>query len=994
MRFVCCRAFVMLMVAGMNGGAGWGQSEAEPIGGRGRIFLVDGGFSVGRLEANDQHRTLRWQTDAFLAPFDFSHHAIGYIALDASDDLPPPSGEFALDLRGGGRLFGQLIGISDDAVTLETAVGQRLQIERDAVLSLARAPTEFRRQRPTSLDDPGRRAPWVFEDDGQRLDLERLIAADPPATVVEGNYGVPAELLPDQNVSQWAEGVQRQLGSFVELEMGAAGLLEIDVRWEATPRLNLAFGLNHDHESFERAFRLEVWDGQLVLLRDLGETLSLTPVRAGSDLNTDREWRLLVEFDQSEGRVTIYDQSLNQLAELVAPAKQGDFGSGVRLRSDAGTQVTRLIATSGRGLMAGVTTPPRTTPAIVLSDGDVREGVEIHLDELDESFKVRDAENEWIISRDQVQRLIFANPRGLELGLVDGTNRGLYRAVTRDGWFVHGAWDGVQSGELRLKVSGVPEPVQIPLSRLESLSAVRPTQQLAEHDLDHDRKADALDGARREARLIAEEVNLRGRIVESEPRDQFGTLHWQPVGSENGAPLRGGVEARIDFQARSSPWTQNQESPQPGQAPQPGILGGALLQLFGGNPQANRGGRPVTRAAATVRRGVTASKGVMFLRSGDTVPGQVISIDEQGVRFKSSSSDVSLVAHQQIKSVILSGLDRPKQISATTRDRLLMVPRSRRDDPPTHLLCSRTGDFLRGRLVAMDEKFVTVEVRLETRRIARDRIAQIFWMHPEELLAESSETSYTANEQSSAVQPEPPSQDKLRVQARRMDGTRISFDYQSCRDGQILVGHNPVLGECQVDLRELDQLLLGMRGGRALEGSPLADWQPFHAPIPKAFLPRDGDGEGGTSGTESALVGKPAPAFELELLGGDKFRLEDHRGRVVVLDFWASWCGPCIQAMPLIEQVVAEFPAEKVQLIGVNLQEQPETITATLERMELELTVALDQYGAVAEQYGVTAIPQTVIVGANGNVARLYVGIHSSMADELRRAIGELLQKN
>ena len=63
----------------------------------------------------------------------------------------------------------------------------------------------------------------------------------------------------------------------------------------------------------------------------------------------------------------------------------------------------------------------------------------------------------------------------------------------------------------------------------------------------------------------------------------------------------------------------------------------------------------------------------------------------------------------------------------------------------------------------------------------------------------------------------------------------------------------------------------------------------------------------GNAGTESALVGKPAPDFELELIGGKKFHLSENKGKVIVLDFWATWCGPCIQAMPQIDRVTHEF---------------------------------------------------------------------------------------
>lgn len=146
-------------------------------------------------------------------------------------------------------------------------------------------------------------------------------------------------------------------------------------------------------------------------------------------------------------------------------------------------------------------------------------------------------------------------------------------------------------------------------------------------------------------------------------------------------------------------------------------------------------------------------------------------------------------------------------------------------------------------------------------------------------------------------------------------------------------------------------------------------------------------------GIDSPLVGKAAPDFQLELLGsgGKKFHLADQKGKVVVLDFWATWCGPCLQTMPLVDKVVHEFDGQDVRLIAVNLEEPPKTITATLERHKLNVTVALDQDGVAATKYQATAIPQTVIIDREGNVARLFVGGGPKLADQLRDALQSIV---
>jgi peroxiredoxin len=95
--------------------------------------------------------------------------------------------------------------------------------------------------------------------------------------------------------------------------------------------------------------------------------------------------------------------------------------------------------------------------------------------------------------------------------------------------------------------------------------------------------------------------------------------------------------------------------------------------------------------------------------------------------------------------------------------------------------------------------------------------------------------------------------------------------------------------------------------------------------------------------------------------------------------------------MPQVEQAVHSFPADKVQLVAVNLQEQPRQIEALLNRHQLDVTVVLDVDGVVAEKYQASAIPQTVIVDADGKIVRLYVGGGPDLGNQIKQAVQELL---
>jgi thiol-disulfide isomerase/thioredoxin len=193
-------------------------------------------------------------------------------------------------------------------------------------------------------------------------------------------------------------------------------------------------------------------------------------------------------------------------------------------------------------------------------------------------------------------------------------------------------------------------------------------------------------------------------------------------------------------------------------------------------------------------------------------------------------------------------------------------------------------------------------------------------------------------------------------------------------------------------LLEIDLLFFGTSVEHETAGLTFHPWKLHHAPDPK-FV-RDETGETGTQrafGLESPLVGLPAPDFQLNLLDGSRFHLAEQSGRVVVLDFWATWCEPCVETMPAVDEVVRDYAGKDVELVAINLDEQLPQVEAMLERHELEMRVALDRDGVVASKYAVSAIPQTVVIDRDGRVSRLYVGGGAQLAAALRAVLDELV---
>ena len=140
------------------------------------------------------------------------------------------------------------------------------------------------------------------------------------------------------------------------------------------------------------------------------------------------------------------------------------------------------------------------------------------------------------------------------------------------------------------------------------------------------------------------------------------------------------------------------------------------------------------------------------------------------------------------------------------------------------------------------------------------------------------------------------------------------------------------------------------------------------------------------------LLGKPAPGFKVNLLDGGQADLAQHKDKaVVILDFWATWCGPCVRALPIISEVAAAYRKKGVAFYAVNLRESPEAVRRFLKKYKITCAVAMDADGRVASLYGVTSIPQTVIVGRDGTVQAVHVGFNPDLKRMLQTQLDTLM---
>lgn len=144
------------------------------------------------------------------------------------------------------------------------------------------------------------------------------------------------------------------------------------------------------------------------------------------------------------------------------------------------------------------------------------------------------------------------------------------------------------------------------------------------------------------------------------------------------------------------------------------------------------------------------------------------------------------------------------------------------------------------------------------------------------------------------------------------------------------------------------------------------------------------------AGADHPLVNQPAPEIEATLLDGKTFRLSELKGQVVMLDFWATWCGPCLDALPVITEVGQALADQGVVTYALNIGETPEEIQTFLAEHKIDLPVILDPEGETADRYHTEAVPQTVLIDKQGRVAAVHVGFAG--LDELRQQLTEQLQ--
>ncbi|MCU0719606.1 MAG: redoxin family protein, partial [Pirellula sp.] len=468
-------------------------------------------------------------------------------------------------------------------------------------------------------------------------------------------------------------------------------------------------------------------------------------------------------------------------------------------------------------------------------------------------------------------------------------------------------------------------------------------------------------------KLVCDEVHSNGKLVPSENVDADATENgwaWRPAGLSGEFRINPSINGTIDVIRNAT-----EVRPADGQA------------------------RNLSLRTDIYGRSLDPGEPALYLANGDSLPGKLVRLDNGTLTFSSELFGESSLNTSQVKGIrqlVYTGADRLDDILLK---RLLTVPRMARQSPPTHLVVSRDGDMIRGNVTFIDEDLLRIEVRDEEREVWMKSVAEIVWLDPAPNDANNGKPTDASTEKVLPDRLEP------NMPSGGLDGVRASCQLVMSKgsvvslipgkiEGGVLLGVHPLLGECNIPLEQTIQILFGNEMEKSRSTSRFAKWKLRHAIDPK-FVSEEADA---ASGEASELIGKPAADFELKALDGKVVKLSAMRGQVVVLDFWASWCGPCRKSLPVIQRIAEDFGNESFSFYAVNVDEEPNVVQGSAIVLGIANNCLLDPKGTISKAYGASAIPYTVVIDKEGIVRRVFVGANDEAFNTLRESISKYLQ--
>jgi peroxiredoxin len=148
------------------------------------------------------------------------------------------------------------------------------------------------------------------------------------------------------------------------------------------------------------------------------------------------------------------------------------------------------------------------------------------------------------------------------------------------------------------------------------------------------------------------------------------------------------------------------------------------------------------------------------------------------------------------------------------------------------------------------------------------------------------------------------------------------------------------------------------------------------------------------AGTASSAIApaSPAPDFTLHSMSGPNLRLKEQRGRVVMVNFWATWCAPCRQEMPQLNRLYEKYRSSGFMLLGINVDDDPSKAAEVAAKLGVTFPVLLDADKTVSKLYDLNTMPSTVIIDRDGKVRYVHRGYLAGYEENYEKQIRELLK--
>ncbi len=149
----------------------------------------------------------------------------------------------------------------------------------------------------------------------------------------------------------------------------------------------------------------------------------------------------------------------------------------------------------------------------------------------------------------------------------------------------------------------------------------------------------------------------------------------------------------------------------------------------------------------------------------------------------------------------------------------------------------------------------------------------------------------------------------------------------------------------------------------------------------------------GSSLASSGLTGQTAPDFVLKSATGENIRLSEYRGDIVMINFWATWCGPCRQEMPLLDELYGRYQRVGFNLLGINIDDDSRRAMAMVNELGISFPVLFDEDKKVSKLYEVETMPLTILLDREGTVRHVHHGYRPGYEQKYLNEIRSLLRE-